>query len=79
MRFHLYFKHDGAIPHFSQEVCQWLSENYPGCWAGRGRDAPVKLGKYVSCDHSGSNHNIPFLRKVLRIHSNGLLRAYFDV
>jgi hypothetical protein len=40
---HLYFQHDGAIPHFNQEVCQRLSANYAECWAGRGKNAPVKL------------------------------------
>jgi hypothetical protein len=32
-------QHDVAPPHYSCEVCQWLSENYAGRWIGLGRDA----------------------------------------
>ncbi len=31
----LIFQHDGAPPHFSNDVRQWLNENYP-TWIGRG-------------------------------------------
>jgi hypothetical protein len=40
-RLHIWFQHDGAPPHCSSEVCQWLFENYPGHWIRRGREAPV--------------------------------------
>jgi hypothetical protein len=33
-------QHVAAHPHYSHEVRQWLSKNYPGRWIGRGRDTP---------------------------------------
>jgi hypothetical protein len=35
------FQHDGAPPHYSREVRQWLPDNYPRRWIGRGRKASV--------------------------------------
>lgn len=35
------FRHDGTPPHFSREVRQWLSQNYPEHWTGRGRETPI--------------------------------------
>jgi hypothetical protein len=40
------FQHDGAPPHCSRKVRQWLSENYPGRWIARGREAPVYSQNY---------------------------------
>ncbi|KAG8311368.1 hypothetical protein J6590_108574 [Homalodisca vitripennis] len=33
-RDNIVFQQDGAPPHFSNEVCQWLTDNYP-TWIGR--------------------------------------------
>jgi hypothetical protein len=38
---HTWFHNNGAPPHYSHEVCQWLSKNYPECWIGCGHEAPV--------------------------------------
>lgn len=40
-RLHMLFQHDGISPHYSCEVCQWQSRNYPGSLTGNGRNAPV--------------------------------------
>jgi hypothetical protein len=37
----MWFQHDSFPPHHSREVRQRLSENYPGWWIGRGREASV--------------------------------------
>ncbi|EZA54457.1 hypothetical protein X777_05723 [Ooceraea biroi] len=36
-----WFMHDGAPPHFSVDVRQWLHRRFPYQWVGRGPDAPV--------------------------------------
>jgi hypothetical protein len=38
---HIWFQHDGAPPYCHREVRQWLSENYPGRWNGRGCCTPI--------------------------------------
>jgi hypothetical protein len=40
-RLHVWFQREGAPPHYSGEVHQWLSENYPGGWIGHGCESPV--------------------------------------
>lgn len=42
LRQNMWFMHDGAPPHFSLAVRQYLSTRYPNRWIGRGNDAPVK-------------------------------------
>ena len=32
----MYFQHDGALPHFSREVRNFLNYRFPGRWIGRG-------------------------------------------
>jgi hypothetical protein len=39
--FHMWFQHNGASPHYSYEVCLWLSKNYPSCWIGCRCEVPV--------------------------------------
>lgn len=36
----MWYMHDGAPPHFSLPVRQFLNENFPNRWIGRGNDAP---------------------------------------
>lgn len=36
-----YFMHDGAPPHFTRVCREWLHENFPERWIGRGADAPI--------------------------------------
>lgn len=38
---HMLFQHDGISSHYSCEVCQWQSGNYPGSLTGNERNAPV--------------------------------------
>lgn len=38
----LWYMHDGAPPHFSVDVREYLHEQYPNRWIGRGDDAPVQ-------------------------------------
>jgi hypothetical protein len=33
---HVYLKHDGAPPHFSLQVTDFLHDTYPGHWIDRG-------------------------------------------
>jgi hypothetical protein len=40
-RLRMRFQHAGALPRYSPEVPQWLSEIYLGRWNGRWREAPV--------------------------------------
>jgi hypothetical protein len=40
-RLRMRFQQDCARPDFRPEVYQWLSENDPGRWIGRGSDAQV--------------------------------------
>lgn len=42
LRRDMWFMHDGAPPHFSMAVQQYLHQQYPGRWIGRGADAPIK-------------------------------------
>ena len=42
LRQNMWFIHDGAPPHFSVPVRQYLTTIYPNQWIGRGNDAPVK-------------------------------------
>ena len=35
------FMHDGAPAHFSHSVREWLQDQYPRRWIGRGHEAPV--------------------------------------
>jgi hypothetical protein len=51
----VWFQHDGASPDYSQEVCQCLSENYPGLWVGRGREASVSLACALTWLESSRN------------------------
>ncbi|KAJ8937998.1 hypothetical protein NQ318_015495 [Aromia moschata] len=37
----MYFMHDGAPPHFAWIVREYLNEQFPGRWIGRGNDAPI--------------------------------------
>lgn len=39
-RMNIWFMQDGAPPHYSMAVRQWLQENYPRRWIGRGNEAP---------------------------------------
>lgn len=38
----LWYMHDGAPPHFSQQCRAWLNEHFRNRWIGRGNDAPIK-------------------------------------
>lgn len=38
---HMLFQHDGISSHYSCEVCQWQSGNYPGSLTGNERNASV--------------------------------------
>jgi hypothetical protein len=40
-RLNISLQHDGTSTHYSHEVRQWLSENYPGRWIGRGSEASL--------------------------------------
>lgn len=42
LRLNMWFMHDGAPPHFSLAVRQYLNTIYPNRWIGRGNDAPIK-------------------------------------
>lgn len=35
------FMHDGAPPHYVRVVRDWLNDNFPNRWIGRGIDAPI--------------------------------------
>ena len=35
----MYFQHDGALPHYTRHVREYLNESFPNCWLGR--DGPV--------------------------------------
>lgn len=37
----MWFMHDGATPHFTLNVRNYLNEQYPNRWLGRGNDAPA--------------------------------------
>ncbi|KAJ8956081.1 hypothetical protein NQ318_016533 [Aromia moschata] len=37
----MYFMHDGAPPHFARIVREYLNEQFPGRWIGRGDDVPI--------------------------------------
>ncbi|KAJ8945162.1 hypothetical protein NQ318_001627 [Aromia moschata] len=41
LRNQMYFMHDGAPPHFARIVREYLNEQFPGRWIGRGNDAPI--------------------------------------
>ncbi|KAJ8941821.1 hypothetical protein NQ318_006798 [Aromia moschata] len=41
LRNQMYFMHDGAPPHFARIVRQYLNEQFPGRWIGRGNNAPI--------------------------------------
>lgn len=41
IRQNMWFLQDGAPPHYSNEVREYLCRQYPGRWIGRGRDAPI--------------------------------------
>ncbi|KAJ8959825.1 hypothetical protein NQ318_011558 [Aromia moschata] len=41
LRNQMYFMHDGAPPHFARIVREYLHEQFPGRWIGRGNDAPI--------------------------------------
>lgn len=41
LRATMWFMHDGAPPHFTLAVRQFLNRTYSGRWIGRGEDAPV--------------------------------------
>jgi len=41
IRREMWFMHDGAPPHFSVAVRNYLNQQYPNKWIGRGNDAPV--------------------------------------
>lgn len=41
IRQNMWYLHDGAPPHFTRQVRNWLNENFPRHWIGRGQDAPV--------------------------------------
>lgn len=41
IRQNMWYLHDGAPAHYSDEVRQHLYEQYPGRWIGRGPDAPI--------------------------------------
>ena len=32
----MYFQHDGASPHYTQRVREYLNESFPNLWLGRG-------------------------------------------
>jgi len=32
----MYFQHDGAPPHYTRHVREYLNESFPNCWLGRG-------------------------------------------
>ncbi|EZA54493.1 hypothetical protein X777_05748 [Ooceraea biroi] len=36
-----WFMHDGAPPHFSVDIRQWLDRRFPYHWVGRGPDTPI--------------------------------------
>lgn len=38
----MWYMHDGAPPHYSLDVRQYLHDQYPNRWIGRGNDAPVR-------------------------------------
>jgi hypothetical protein len=41
VRSEMYYQHDGAPPHFSRHVREYLNESFPNRWLGRG--GPVAL------------------------------------
>lgn len=41
LRINMWYMHDGAPPHFSVNVRNYLNQVYPNKWIGRGNDAPV--------------------------------------
>lgn len=41
LRHDMWFMHDGAPPHFALNVRNYLNQQYPNKWIGRGNDAPV--------------------------------------
>ena len=36
IRSQMYFQHDGAPPHYTRNVREYLNESFPNCWLGRG-------------------------------------------
>ena len=40
IRSHIYFKHDGAPPHYSLHVRDYMNEYFPNRWLGRGGPIP---------------------------------------
>lgn len=41
LRHEMFFMHDGAPPHFARNVRDYLNEQYPDRWIGRGQNAPI--------------------------------------
>lgn len=41
LRRNMWFMHDGAPPHYTLNVRNYLNQQYPNKWIGRGNDAPV--------------------------------------
>jgi len=45
IRSQMYFQHDGAPPHYTQHVREYLNESFPNRWLGHGRPVawPLRL------------------------------------
>ena len=48
----LFFQHDGAAPHYTVLVREWLDEKCPGCWIDRREpvDWPARSPCLTPCD-----------------------------
>ncbi|KAJ8950084.1 hypothetical protein NQ318_017809 [Aromia moschata] len=49
LRNQMYFIHDDAPPHFARIVREYLNEQFPGRWIGRGNDAPISWPPRSPC------------------------------
>ena len=49
----LIFQQDGAPPHWKRDVREWLDENFPGSWVGRGGPIhwPARSPDLTACDY----------------------------
>ena len=54
IRSQMYFQHDGAPPHYTRQVKQYLNESFLNCWLGRGGPVawPVRSPDLTPLDYN---------------------------
>ena len=43
----MYFQHDGAPPHYTRHMREYLNEFFPNCWLGRGGPLHGHRGRQI--------------------------------